>query len=90
MITKTIAATYEKGVLKLDEPVDLATRSRVRVKIEIPEPERPAAEAPREAGKLALSPEKRALLERVRGLRDRIPRLDFDIVGALRDIRENG
>lgn len=90
MITKTVGATYEKGVLKLDEPVDLATSSRVRVKIEIPEPERPAADARRQGETLALSPEKRDLLERVRRLRDRIPLLDFDIVGALRDIRENG
>ncbi len=90
MITKTVEATYEEGVLKLDEPVALATRSRVRVKIEIPEPERLASDARLEGGKLALSPEKRELLERVRRLRDRIPRLDFDIVGALRDIRENG
>ncbi len=40
--------------------------------------------------RLALPPEKRDLLERVRRLRDEIPRVDFDIVGALRDMRAHG
>jgi Uma2 family endonuclease len=37
-ITKTVEATYEDGVLTLDEPVDLAGKSRVWVQIEIPQP----------------------------------------------------
>ncbi len=90
MLTKTIAATYEDGVLRLDEPVDLARRSRVRVRIEIPAPDDHASDADVASRRLALSPEKRELLDRVRRLRDRIPRTGSDIVRALRDIRENG
>ncbi len=89
-MTKTIEATYEDGILKLDEPVDLAGRSRVRVQIEIPTPDDHSPDADLTSRRLALSPEKRELLERVRRLRDRIPRTDFDIVTALRDIREHG
>ena len=38
-MTRTMEATYEDGILVLDEPVDLATRSRVRVRIESPPPD---------------------------------------------------
>jgi predicted DNA-binding antitoxin AbrB/MazE fold protein len=37
-MTKTVEATYEDGVLKLDTPVGLEARSRVRVRIEVLEP----------------------------------------------------
>ncbi len=37
-MTRTVEATYEDGILKLAEPVDLTTRSRVRLSIEIPPP----------------------------------------------------
>ena len=90
MITKTVEATYEDGVLTLDEPVDLAWRSRVRVQIEIPLPGDGLPESGAEAREPALSPESRELLQRVRTLRDKIPRVGFDIVEALREIREHG
>jgi predicted DNA-binding antitoxin AbrB/MazE fold protein len=35
-MTKTMEATYDDGVLRLAEPLDLALRSRVLVRIEIP------------------------------------------------------
>lgn len=35
MPTKTLEATYDNGVLRLAEPLDLAPRSRVRVRIEL-------------------------------------------------------
>ncbi len=90
MIMKTVEATYEDGVLTLDEPVDLATRSRVRVQIEIPVARNRTTGSDLASRRLALPPEKRDLLERVRRLRDEIPRVDFDIVGALRDMRAHG
>ena len=37
-MTKTIEAIYEAGVLKLQEPVELDDRVRVRVTIETKEP----------------------------------------------------
>jgi predicted DNA-binding antitoxin AbrB/MazE fold protein len=89
-ITKTVEATYEDGVLTLDEPVDLAGKSRVRVQIEIPLPDDDLPESGAEPRRLALSSERRELLQRVRTLRDKIPRMDFDIVEALREIREHG
>ncbi len=36
MITKTIEAIYDEGALRLAEPLDLAPKSHVRVRIEIP------------------------------------------------------
>ena len=90
MVTKTVDATYEDGVLKLDEPVDLARRSRVRVQIEIPLSDDRVSEPFAADERHALSPERRELLRRVRALRDKIPRVDFDIVEALREIREHG
>ena len=90
MITKTVEATYEDGVLTLDEPVDLAGRRRVRVQIEIPLPDDNLPESGSETREPALSPERRELLQRIRTLRDKIPRVDFDIVEALREIREHG
>jgi predicted DNA-binding antitoxin AbrB/MazE fold protein len=35
-MTKAIEATYDDGVLRLAEPLDLAPKSRVLVRIEIP------------------------------------------------------
>ena len=37
MIIKTLEATYSNGALQLLEPLDIAPRSRVRVRVEIPE-----------------------------------------------------
>ncbi len=44
-MTKTVEAIYEDGVLKLQEPVDLHRKTRVRVIIEIPEVPEPLKEA---------------------------------------------
>ncbi|MCP4658554.1 MAG: antitoxin family protein [bacterium] len=44
MITKPIEATYDDGALRLAEPLDLAPRSRVRVRIEIPSSLDPSSE----------------------------------------------
>ena len=41
-MTITVSAVYEKGVLKLEEPVQLEELARVRVVIEAPAPELPA------------------------------------------------
>jgi predicted DNA-binding antitoxin AbrB/MazE fold protein len=89
VITKTINAIYEDGTLKLEEPVDLTARSRVRVRIEIPSSDS-GTDPGLESRRGALPAEKRELLERVRTLRDSTPKVGFDIVDALRDMRENG
>lgn len=38
----------------------------------------------------SLSPERRALFEEIKRLRDRIGPIDFDVVRAIRELRENG
>ena len=43
MIIKTLEATYEKGVLQLAEPLGLAPRSRVRIRVEMPSPQEAVA-----------------------------------------------
>lgn len=35
-MTRVLVATYEDGLLKLDEPLELADSTRVRIHIEIP------------------------------------------------------
>lgn len=37
-MVRTLVATYEQGVLKLDEPLDLQDKTRVELRLEIPDP----------------------------------------------------
>lgn len=90
-MTKPLNAIYEDGVLRLEEPVAIEKRTRVRVRIEIPDP--PREISPRdevERRRLRLSPEKRALFDRIRTLRDKTPPVEFNIVETLREFREQG
>ncbi len=89
MTTKTVDAVYEDGILRLAETIDIAARSHVRVRIEIPSSGE-ATGSHLEERRRALPPDKRELLDRVRGLRDRTPRVGFNIVEALREMREHG
>ncbi|MCP4655383.1 MAG: antitoxin family protein [bacterium] len=38
MLTKTVGAIYEDGILKLEESMELAEKTRLRVIIELPDP----------------------------------------------------
>lgn len=44
MITKTLDAIYDDGALRLAQPLDLAPKSHVRVRVEIPPPRDASAE----------------------------------------------
>ncbi|HEX4961521.1 MAG TPA: antitoxin family protein [Thermoanaerobaculia bacterium] len=91
MMTKSVNAIYEDGVLRLEEPVELEKRSRVRVRIEIPDtPQEGSSRGEVERRRLHLAPGKRALFDRIRALREKAPPVEFDIVETLRKFREHG
>lgn len=92
MTTTTMDAIYEDGVLRLEEPMDLENRTRVRVRIEIPEPIAEGVLPMRESDRRrsAMTPANRDLFDRVRSLREKMGPIDMDIVEELRDIREHG
>ena len=105
-MTKTLDAIYEDGILKLEEPVHLKGRTRVRVSIEIPDDEQPdrhpTAESSSDLGENVsaegdledriprMSAESRALYQEFCALQKKMPQVDFDIVETLREFRENG
>jgi len=102
-VTKTMDAIYENGRLELAEPIPLLGRARVRVAIELPDASPALAQvtAPPDTGgesrgqsvlrrRLAkMSPENHALYKKVEALREKIGPLDFDAVGALRELRND-
>jgi predicted DNA-binding antitoxin AbrB/MazE fold protein len=89
-ITKSLGAIYEDGVLRLDEPVELERRARVRVRIEIPDaPEERTSQTVVDLRGRRLAPDKVALFTRIQALRERTPPVDFSLTDALREIREN-
>lgn len=92
MTATTMDAIYEDGVLRLEEPVELENRTRVRVRIEIPEPVAEQALPMRESDRRrsVMTPENMALFDQVRSLREKMGPIDLDIVEELRDIREHG
>ena len=72
MITKTIEATYAESTLHLEEALDLAPQSRVRVRIEIPPPPGVSSELVAELDEAfadSPDPEERALQEHMSRLR---------------------
>lgn len=91
MMPKPVNAIYEDGVLRLEEPVELKKKTRVRVQIEVPDtPQESSSRDDVERRRLHLAPGKRALFDRIRALREKTPVVGFNIVDALREFRENG
>ena len=97
-MTKTMDAIYENGLLELAEPIPLPGRTRVRVAIELPDAQVTSspdagAESRRQSAlrrRLAkMSPENHALYKKVEALREKIGPLDFDVVEALRELRND-